>query len=63
MTPSQLPVVCDTTHEVWVSDLPISDDRTKAKLAHTFKAGESLVIGCHEAGHYQAGMKLPVTVS
>jgi uncharacterized cupredoxin-like copper-binding protein len=33
------------------------------ELTHTFKAGESLVIGCHEAGHYQAGMKLPVTVS
>jgi uncharacterized cupredoxin-like copper-binding protein len=33
------------------------------ELSHTFKAGESLVIGCHEAGHYQAGMKLPVTVS
>ncbi len=26
-----------TTHEVWVSDEPIGDDRTKAKLVHTFK--------------------------
>jgi uncharacterized cupredoxin-like copper-binding protein len=33
------------------------------ELTHTFKAGESLVIGCHEAGHYQAGMKLAVSVS
>src|SRR6266542_2579134 len=34
-----------------------------AALSHTFAPGESLVIGCHEAGHYQAGMKLTVTVS
>jgi uncharacterized protein (TIGR03067 family) len=26
-----------TTHEVWISDRPIGDDRTKAKLIHTFK--------------------------
>jgi RNA polymerase sigma factor (sigma-70 family) len=26
-----------TTHEVWVSDRPIGDDRTKAKLMHTFE--------------------------
>ena len=37
MKPSQLPVICDTTHEIWVSDEPIGDDRTKAKLVHTFK--------------------------
>ena len=32
-------------------------------LTHTFKAGDSLIIGCHETGHYQAGMKMAVTVS
>ena len=32
-------------------------------LTHTFKAGDVLVIGCHEIGHYAAGMKLAVTVS
>jgi len=32
-------------------------------LTHTFKAGESLIIGCHETGHYQAGMKMALTVS
>jgi RNA polymerase sigma factor (sigma-70 family) len=26
-----------TTHEVWVSNEPIGDDRSKAKLVHTFK--------------------------
>jgi uncharacterized cupredoxin-like copper-binding protein len=33
------------------------------ELTHTFKAGDALVIGCHELGHYVAGMKLPVTVT
>ena len=32
-------------------------------LTHTFKAGDMLVIGCHQAGHYAAGMKVAVTVS
>ena len=33
-------------------------------LTHTFdKPGEALIIGCHETGHYQAGMKMTVTVS
>lgn len=32
-------------------------------LTHTFKAGDALIIGCHETGHYMAGMKLTVTVS
>jgi hypothetical protein len=32
----------DTTHEVWVSDEPIGEDRTKAKLAHTFKGRTEL---------------------
>ena len=33
-----------------------------ASLTHTFKGGETLLIGCHQAGHYQAGMKVNVTV-
>ena len=34
------------------------------ELTHTFdKAGEALIIGCHEIGHYAAGMKVAVTVS
>ena len=32
-------------------------------LTHTFKAGEALLIGCHEVGHYAAGMKVILTVS
>jgi uncharacterized cupredoxin-like copper-binding protein len=33
-----------------------------ASLTYTFKGGETLLIGCHQAGHYQAGMKVNVTV-
>lgn len=29
-----------------------------ATLSHTFKPGEALLIGCHEPGHYAAGMKV-----
>jgi uncharacterized cupredoxin-like copper-binding protein len=32
-------------------------------MTYTFKGGESLVIGCHQPGHYQAGMKMSLTVS
>ncbi|HYH48534.1 MAG TPA: plastocyanin/azurin family copper-binding protein [Acidimicrobiia bacterium] len=33
-------------------------------LTYTFdKAGETLIIGCHETGHWPAGMKMTVTVS
>jgi uncharacterized cupredoxin-like copper-binding protein len=32
-------------------------------LTHTFKTGEAVIIGCHETGHYAAGMKLTVAVS
>ena len=31
-------------------------------MTYTFKGGESLVIGCHQPGHYQAGMKMNLTV-
>src|SRR5581483_10110011 len=27
----------ETVHEIWVSDAPIGNDRTKARLVHTFK--------------------------
>jgi uncharacterized cupredoxin-like copper-binding protein len=33
-------------------------------LTYTFdKAGETLIIGCHETGHWPAGMKMTVTVA
>jgi uncharacterized cupredoxin-like copper-binding protein len=36
---------------------------TAGSLTHAFKAGDALVIGCHEPGHYAAGMKLAITVT
>ena len=38
------------------------DPGKTGELTHTFKAGEALLIGCHEAGHYAAGMKVALTV-
>jgi uncharacterized cupredoxin-like copper-binding protein len=33
-----------------------------ASLTYTFKGGETLLIGCHQPAHYQAGMKVTLTV-
>ncbi len=32
-------------------------------LTHTFQSGDEVVIGCHETGHYAAGMKLTIDVT
>jgi len=34
------------------------DPGKTATITHTFKPGETLLIGCHEPGHYAAGMKV-----
>lgn len=34
-----------------------------AEITHTFRAGDELVIGCHQPGHYAAGMKLSIDVA
>lgn len=34
-----------------------------AELTHTFDAPTELLIGCHQPGHYQAGMKTTVRVT
>jgi uncharacterized cupredoxin-like copper-binding protein len=36
---------------------------TSGSLTHIFKAGDMMLIGCHEPGHYAAGMKLTVAVT
>src|SRR5713101_7561892 len=35
----------------------------RGTLTHTFGANDRLLIGCHEPGHYAAGMKIAVTGS
>ena len=37
------------------------DPGQTAMITHTFKPGEALLIGCHEPGHYAAGMKVALT--
>lgn len=33
------------------------------EITHTFAEGDDLLIGCHEAGHYDAGMRIMINVS
>lgn len=33
------------------------------EVMHTFSAGDDVLIGCHEPGHYDAGMKLTIDVA
>ena len=33
------------------------------EITHTFRASDQLLIGCHQPGHYAAGMKVTVDVS
>lgn len=33
------------------------------ELTYTFSEGEELLIGCHQAGHYAAGMKITLNMS
>jgi uncharacterized cupredoxin-like copper-binding protein len=39
------------------------DPGRTGELVHTFTSGQSVLIGCHEAGHYAAGMKITVSVT
>ena len=36
---------------------------TTGELTHTFQTAHALLIGCHQPGHYTAGMKLKVDVT
>ena len=39
------------------------DPGEEGELTHTFREGDELLIGCHQPGHYAAGMKIAVNVS
>jgi uncharacterized cupredoxin-like copper-binding protein len=39
------------------------DPGKTATLTHAFRGGGDLLIGCHELGHYAAGMKLSIDVA
>ncbi len=32
----------------------------RGEIVHTFAAGEELIIGCHQPGHYDAGMRISI---
>lgn len=51
------------SHHHHGSDAITVDPGETGSLTHTFKAGDVLIIGCHEAGHWAAGMKLAVAIS
>jgi uncharacterized cupredoxin-like copper-binding protein len=62
-----------TDHEIEMSsgsgmhhgggDAVTADPGKTATLTHTFRSGGDLLIGCHELGHYAAGMKLTIDVA
>jgi uncharacterized cupredoxin-like copper-binding protein len=33
------------------------------EITHTFAEGDDLLVGCHEAGHYDAGMRIMINMS
>jgi uncharacterized cupredoxin-like copper-binding protein len=33
------------------------------ELTHTFEEAGEILIGCHQPGHYEAGMKTTITVT
>lgn len=39
------------------------DPGKSGELTYTFRSGEDVLIGCHQPGHYKAGMKLTVDVT
>jgi uncharacterized cupredoxin-like copper-binding protein len=39
------------------------DPGETGELTHAFPAGEGLLIGCHEPGHYDAGMKIAIDLA
>ncbi len=50
-------------HDMGTKDaLTIAPGKT-GELTHTFRAGDRVLIGCHQTGHYASGMKLAITVT
>jgi len=60
------------SHEAEMRRMPMTQDerngifvepgKTKT-LRHTFGSAGTVIAGCHEVGHYPAGMKLEISVS
>jgi uncharacterized cupredoxin-like copper-binding protein len=39
------------------------DPGETGEITHTFEAGDQMLVGCHQEGHYDAGMKITVDVT
>jgi uncharacterized cupredoxin-like copper-binding protein len=50
-------------HDGGDSDAVTVEPGETGTLTHTFKEGERALIGCHQPGHFAAGMKIKVTTS
>ncbi|HZQ78125.1 MAG TPA: plastocyanin/azurin family copper-binding protein [Acidimicrobiia bacterium] len=49
-------------HKSTADAITVAPGKT-GELTHTFTKGQSVLIGCHQPGHYAAGMKVTVDVT
>lgn len=50
-------------HNMKDGDAVLLEPGKTGEITYAFKEGERLLIGCHQPGHYEAGMKAEITVS
>lgn len=50
-------------HNMDDADALLLEPGKSGELTHTFEKSGEILIGCHQPGHYEAGMKSTVTVS
>lgn len=50
-------------HSMHGGDVLLLDPGKTGELTHRFEEAGEILIGCHQPGHYEAGMKSTVTVS
>lgn len=50
-------------HNMGDGDSLLLEPGKSGELTHTFEDAGEILIGCHQPGHYEAGMKSTVTVS
>lgn len=50
-------------HDMDDADAVTVEPGDTGELTHTFAAGDDVLIGCHEPGHYDGGMRLTIDVT
>lgn len=53
----------DGGHHMGEDDALTVEPGDTAELTHTLAAGDDVLVGCHEPGHYDSGMRLTVEVT